>query len=279
MQTSTTLRKGKLSYSPINNAHSIVETVFFIQFSPSFSASTIKKLISVKDELKVQFPNSNEIKRSTFRVDVKETGGQTYANEAESVGIELQSHGADGNLEWILRTSDDTISIHCLDYTRWDDVWRQAEQYFIQAFGHIDGSDSFISSIGLRCIDRFLYEGDPEQSDLRELFKEETPYIVKTAFIHGPLWHCHSGWFENLDTLRCLNQLNVNADYANIEGNKTLSITVDHSTIAIIDQNSNQIRILSPIMKQLHDKNKQLLIGILSTKMAERINLSLPSEE
>jgi uncharacterized protein (TIGR04255 family) len=279
LQTSTTLKKGELSYSPINNAHSIVETVFFIQFSPAFGASTIRKLISVKDELKEQFPKSNPINRTAFKFDLAE-GGQTVMNEAESVGIELQRTRADGSLEWMLRIAEDIVSVHCLDYTRWDEVWQQAETYLTKALGHIDGSDSFVSSIGLRCIDRFLYKDDPKQSNLTELFKQDTPYIVKTAFTHGPLWHCHSGWFEGLNDLECLIQLNVNADFANIEGKKALSITVDHSATAILEQQaSNQTTNFSPIMNQLHDKNKRLLIDLLTQKMATRINLSLPTGE
>lgn len=278
MQTSTILRHGELSYSPINNAHSIVETVFFIQFSPAFAPSTIRKLISVKEELKEQFPNSNPINKTDFKIDLVE-GCQSVVNKTESVGIELQRTRADGSLEWMLRTAEDTISIHCLDYTRWNEVWQQAETYLIKALGHIEGSDSFVSSIGLRCIDRFLYEDDPEQSDLTKLFIRDTPYIVKTAFTHGPLWHCHSGWFESLNGLQCLNQLNVNADFANIKGNKTLSITVDHNAIAIVEQNSNQKTNLSSTMNQLHVKNKRLLIDLLTKQMAKRINLSLPTEE
>ena len=128
-----------MSYSPINNAHSIVETVFFIQFSPPFGPSTIKKLISLQDELKKQFPKSNPIKKTAFKLDLTE-GVQTVVNEAESVGIELQSTRADGSLEWMLRTAEDTISVHCLDYTRWDEVWQRVETYLIKALGHIDGS-------------------------------------------------------------------------------------------------------------------------------------------
>ena len=255
-----------------------LKSFFLFSLTHAFGASTIRKLLSVKEELKEQFPNSNPINKTAFKFDLAE-GGQTFMNEAESVGIELQSTRADGSLDWMLRTAEDTISVHCLDYTRWDEVWQRAEAYLIKALGHIDGSDSFVSSIGLRCIDRFLHEDNPEQSDLTKLFNQDTPYIVKTAFTHGPLWHCHSGWFEGLNSLQCLNQLNVNADFANINGNKTLSITVDHNAIAIVEQNSNQKMNLSSIMNQLHVKNKRLLIDLLTKQMAKRINLSLPTEE
>lgn len=286
MQTSASGQK-KLSYSPVNDAHSIVEVVVFVQFNPVFSQATIKKLISVEHDLKDDLPKSNPLKRVTFQLDQEK---QSSATQDELiVGIELQSIRKDGSLDWMLRTTEDTISIHCLDYTSWDDVWGQAEGYLKKVFGYIEGSDSFISSIGLKCIDRFLYEGEPDRSDLSELFRPETSHIVKTAFTCGLLWHCHSGWFDNLNNLQCLNQLNIDANFINIRGNRVLAISVDHNAIAImenddtlstvLEQNGNQMTMLSEIMNALHLKNKHLLIELLSEQMANRINLSLPTEE
>lgn len=286
MQTSAS-RQKRLSYSPINGAHSIVEVVFFVQFNPLFSQATIKKLISVEHDLKDDLPKSNPLKRVTFQLG-QEKQSSAFQDEL-IVGIELQSIRKDGSLDWMLRTTEDTISIHCLDYTRWDDVWGQAEGYLKKVFGYIEGSDSFISSIGLKCIDRFLYEGDLDYSDLSELFRPETPHLVKTVFTCGLLWHCHSGWFDNLNNSQCLNQLNIDANFINIRGNKVLAVTVDHNAIAfmendetpstVLEQNGNQMTVLSEIMKALHLKNKHLLIELLSEQMTNRINLSLPSGE
>lgn len=286
MQTSATGQR-KLSYSPINDAHSIVEIVVFVQFNPGFSQATLKNIISVEHDLKEELPKANPIKRVTFRLGQEQ---QPSEPQDESIaGIELQSIRKDGSLDWMLRIAEDTISVHCLDYTRWNDVWGKAGRYLKKVFGYIEGSDSFISSIGLKCIDRFLYEGDPNHSDLSELFKPETAHIVKTAFTCGLLWHCHSGWFDKLNNSQCLNQLNIDANFINIRGNKVLAITVDHNAIAImenddtlssvLEQNGNQMTMLSEIMNALHLKNKHLLIELLSEQMTNRINLSLPTEE
>ncbi|WP_442498237.1 TIGR04255 family protein [Methylobacter sp. sgz302048] len=283
MQTS---KLGKLSCFPINDAHAIVEVIIFVQFSPQFSKSTIQKLAAIEHDLKEDLPKANPLKKIAFQFNQAEHSSAVGLDEL--AGIELQRIKKDGSIEWMLRTTEDAIAIHCLDYTRWDNVWSQAEAYLQKAFMHIDGSNSFVSSIGLKYIDRFLYDSHAEKYDLSELFDRNTPHIVKTAFDHN-LWHCHSGWFEDLDNLQCLNQLNIDSNYINIKGEKTLAISIDHNAIAImnndnnlysiIEQNSNQVTKLNEIIYKLHLKNKEILTNLLSKEMLNRINLKFLSED
>ena len=186
MQPPTTPIKDCLSYSPINKAHSIVETVFFIQFNKPFSDSTKSKLIAIGDDLKDQLPKSNLINKTAFKFDMSALNNSSV-NEIEVVGIELQKTNDDGSLSWMLRIAEDIISVHCLDYTRWDDVWEKAKYYLNKSREHIGGRDNFISCIGLRYIDRFCYNGKPNESNLKELFKSNFMWklfpTVKEPFI------------------------------------------------------------------------------------------------
>ena len=150
---------SKLSYSPINDAHAIVEVVMFVHFAPDFGESTIRKLIGVEHDLKDELPKVTPIQKFVFGVS-PEHGSQIM--QQQPIGIEMQSIRRDGSLEWMLRTTENTIAVHCLDYSRWDKVWQQAKGYLYKAFRHLEGSGSFIGSVGLKYIDRFLCDVDPE---------------------------------------------------------------------------------------------------------------------
>ncbi|MCI0562739.1 MAG: TIGR04255 family protein [Nitrososphaera sp.] len=272
-----------LSYSPINEAHAIVEVVMFVEFSPPFAESTIRKLIGIEHDVKSDFPKVSPVQMRVINVA---TDKITQILRDQTVGIELQSIRRDGSLEWMIRTTENAISVHCLDYSRWEDIWAQAKGYLDKAFRHLEGSDSFIASVGLKYIDRFVCNGDPEQSKLEDLFKKDTDLISKRAFSTGPLWHCHSGWFEDLSisSVKCLNQLNLDATFTNIKRNRKLVITVDHNAIAKIPPENNGLSILKGtdgpdglsldvIMEALHDRNKAMMSDLLSEQMARRINL------
>ncbi|MGH8557821.1 MAG: TIGR04255 family protein [Methylococcales bacterium] len=285
--------RTKLSYSPINDAHAIVEVVMFVQFAPGFGDSTIRKLTQIEHDLKDELPKATPIQRLAFSM-LPQQGSQVM--QQQLIGIEMQSMRRDGSLEWMLRTTENTIAVHCLDYSRWDTVWQKAKGYLDKAFKHLDGSESFVDAVGLKYIDRFLCNTAPEQSNLSDLFGSNNDLIFNRAFSmnSGSLWHCHTGWFENMNLntadMKCLNQLNVDSSFKNINGNSKLVVTIDHSAIASIPQDKNGLSVLKKrngseelsfedIMNELHRQNKAMMAKLLSKQMATAISLSARSEE
>lgn len=273
---------SKLSYSPINEAHAIVEVVMFVEFAPPFGESTVRKLINIEHDLKEDLPGAKPVEFSVFSFG-PDRGVQMA--RPRTIGVELQRVRPDGSLEWMLRTTENAISVHCLDYSRWNNIWARAKGYLDKAFRHLEGSDSFIASVGLKYIDRFVCNGDPEQSRLQDLFRKETDLICKRAFSTGPLWHCHSGWFEDLRISKGLNQLNLDAALTNIKGHRKLVITVDHNAVAQIPQENSSLSLLKgtngsddfsfdAIMEELHERNNAVMAELLSEQMARRINLT-----
>lgn len=266
---------SKLSYSAINEAHAIVEVVMFVEFAPPFGESTVRKLINIEHDLKGDLPGAKPVEFSVFSFG-PDKGVQMA--RPRTIGVELQRVRPDGSLEWMLRTTENAISVHCLDYSRWNDIWARAKGYLDKAFRHLEGSDSFIASVGLKYIDRFVCNGDPEQTRLEDLFRKETDLICKRAFSTGPLWHCHSGWFEDLriSNPKCLNQLNLDATLTNIKGHRKLVITVDHNAVAQIPPENSNLSLLpfDAIMEELHERNKAVMAELLSEQMARKINLT-----
>ena len=140
---SETLKKN--AFSPINKAHAILEVVFYIQFAPDFAVSAIRKLMEIEHELKEELPKSSQINKfeTTFGVGQDSQKGQF---SEKTIGIELQRIGSDGSIKWMLRTTENVIAVHCLDYSTWDTVWECARKYFYKAFKRIDGESNFINS-------------------------------------------------------------------------------------------------------------------------------------
>ena len=267
----------KLSFSPINGVHAIVEMAIFVNFSPEFSSSTINKLVFLKDDLKEFFPKVNNVEKMDFTIDGTHTSADKHL-----VGIELQKINLDGNIDWMLRTSENSISVHCLNYTQWDIVFADAIKYLKATFKYLEGSENFISNIGLMYIDRFICDKTPESSNLSELFNKDTDLVFKGAFgSENKLWHSHTGWYEKLDDMPCLNQLKTSASYANIKNSKKLVVTVDHSAIitgkndTFVDYSevNGSCQKLEGILGKLHDMNKRVLAELLTEQMSTQIKL------
>lgn len=266
----------ELSFSPINGAHAIVEMALFVNFTPAFSLNTIKKLVLLEDDLKNYLPKANHVEKFDFKIE-----NDQLTNSSNKVlgGIELQRINEDGSIGWILRVSESSISVHCLNYTQWASVFDEAFGYLKAAFKRLEGGDSLISSVGLMYVDRFVHNKDPSTSNLSELFQEESDWVFKHAFnSKNKLWHNHIGWYEDLDEMSCLNQLKTSASYVNINNNQKLVVTVDHN--AIISGESNDFKEdgdsckkLEEIMNKLHGMNKKVLGMLLTEEVSARINL------
>lgn len=287
---SETLKKN--TFSPINRAHAILEVVFYIQFAPDFAVSAIRKLMEIEHELKEDLPKISPINKIETTLETGQDGPRGQFSE-KPVGIELQRIGPDGSIKWMLRTTENTIAVHCLDYSTWGAVWECARKYFYKSFKRIDGESNFVNSVGLKYIDRFLYDGTKEEYDPSLLLNKNTDLIFKKVFSATPLWHCHSGWFdESFDVVKgnLLNQLNVDSSYVNISGQKRYVTTIDHNAVVQIDgQDNGQLRsiteeaegknsCLDQLMDKLHNVNKKVLLNLLNEQMATKINLGTPAE-
>ena len=146
---------------------------------------------------------------------------------------------------------------------------------------------SVISIIGLKYVDRFLYEGSREEYSPYGLFNAETDLIFRRAFSATPIWHCHVGWFEDLQGFGpCINQLNINTIYGNISGAEKHITNIDHNAIfrikpngmdlaSVIGEKNDDNTYINKVMNALHLMNKQILAHLLTQDMVRRINLGV----
>lgn len=275
-----------LNFLPINKAHAIVECTIFIEFLPVFTHAVRQKLVNLASRFTEKLPKSDVQKVVEQSVTMTPQGPQVSFKE-ELSGVELQRVKPDGNLEWMLRTTENIISVHCLDYTRWNKVWPQAKYYLDAAFEQIQGSESFVNAIGIKYIDRFVYQGQTQEYKISELFTEDSPLLANHLFKSGPLWHSHIGWFEEvegIDDLSCLNQVNIDATFANFSGLKKPVTTIEHNAILRTGQNKSDISFFTQnenpenskfdqYMFILHNINKKVLSLLLNNDIKTRINL------
>ncbi len=275
-------------FKPINSAHAIVECVIFFEFAPVFNQDVRERFVNnLASQLRNDLPKvetKNIVKTAIAMQDGKPSGFL----EEELSGVELQRIKPDGTLEWMLRTTQNTISVHNLDYTRWETIWKEAKRYLQAAFEKVQGSENFVNSMGIKYIDRFVYDDAVNDYQLSYLFSEETDLLAKKLFTSSPLWHSHIGWFEDvgITNLPCLNQINIDGTYANFSGSKKPVVTIEHNAILRAGSNLDSIfsylsqqeedkdnTKLDQIMHTLHIVNKSVLSSLLNDKMKTNINL------
>lgn len=149
-----------------------------------------------------------------------------------------------------------------------------------------------MTSFGVKWLDQFIYEGIEDQYSADDLFDRRSNHIAPFAFGSGSRWHCHNGWFDGPvpGGFEVLNQLNVNSGQINLGGHLRTAVTIEHNQAIRADQRVDQLANLLPtsdegfdalsgLMEILHSGNKQVLTGLLTASMCERIGLGARHRE
>lgn len=274
-------------FKPLREAHAISEMVAFIETVRPFDTEVLTKLSKLQRTLRKELPKFETVQTVTATVDMQNNAlSRAEMLSPKLGGIVLQRIGPDGEAQWVLRIMENVIAVHCLDYTRWADVWKKTRKYLVEVFALLDISQNPVSGIGIKYVDKFIHELGDGDYDASQLIKKESALITPVIFDKGPLWHSHCGWYESSgpeSKARFLNQCNVSTIYE-----KTDHVTtVEHNALMRylspvlnpLRAGKNDATLLDEVMEELHEANKRLLRGLLTDSMCKRIRLLDASEE
>jgi len=260
-----------MTFTPYNEAHSITEMIVYIQYKSNFSANTVQNLTLLQDDLKEELPVYTEIHKKEFEIKLNASEQTNEATQKDALtGVELKKLNQDRKLEWVLKTTENTIEIHCLDYSRWKSVLDTILGIYSKVLVRLDTDYLEISRIGFMAVDKYKSEIEKSKITLTDLIDNNTNWIFPNAFNStNGLWHSNVGMFKKTKEHEFLNQLDANAELLNSTDN--LVININHNAICEVDIKNRGG--LESIISMLHKNNKEVLKDILSTEMAERINL------
>lgn len=155
-----------LRYEPIRGSHAIQEAVFYVQFAPEIDLASFQQISAQSTDIAAILPNKLDMRR--IELEAYEGGGHNISDAI--AGIEFQRPGTEIPAEWLMRFTSNGVSVHCIAYTRYDEVWPFARDLLLKAIALVPAGHA-ISAIGLRYIDRFRFNADDGEYDLEVLFR------------------------------------------------------------------------------------------------------------
>ena len=271
-------------YLPYAGTNAIQEAVLGVHFRINFPLPDVSRARTVAEaDLKETFPRSEDIHEAQVKIENTnqdvlriESGGASRLS-----GFQLTRIGADGKPSRALRMVTNLLTVHFMKYDRWAPTLADSLHYIFTILPRLDLETNALQAFSLRYIDRFTFDGPPDDAKATLLIDETSAYVTKKSFDSGPFWHCHSGWFEiSGDSSRILNQLNLGS--AMVDNAPT--ITVDHNMIWQMKRPHNTVESFlesaggenlgfEASLNHLHDMNHTALTDILLSDVARRIGL------
>ena len=111
--------------------------------------------------------------------------------------IFYNSVSRDGSREWELGFNGNQVRVTCGKYSRWEHVWKIANNLFQMVGKSLSGRDTGIITVELTYQDLFVWEGEEKDYDVRRLLSCEDEVIGRSMLGLGPLWHSHQGWMKD----------------------------------------------------------------------------------
>lgn len=268
-------------YLPYSGEHSIQEAVVATHFLRAFDPQTVARAQdSVQAELMDVLPRSNQIHQAP---EIRINQGvltQEPETTARLAGFEFSRVKADAKPARILRLLGEALTVNFLEYGGWKTTLEESLRYIRVVLPSLTLEENPIMAFSLKYMDRYTFDGPVDAPRAGMLFREKNSYIAPCCFQAGPLWHCHSGWFESHGDNRILNQFNVGSAVVD----QISTVAIDHSAIyqlAVPRQTSETLfRPLADadagienVLEHLHGRNGLVLKDVLRPEMLERIGM------
>jgi uncharacterized protein (TIGR04255 family) len=264
------------AFAPKNPDHAISAAAFTITFNAPLSAECIERTRAIEASVKAFLPGI-----ATFpRLPPAILAALRTAPAGMPAGIVFQRVQPDGTPSWILTAQQNFIAAHCMEYSRWVEVWGKIRVWLKGLYDHVKSPELAVVSISLQYVDQFLADEPLDDDAISKCFRIGTEYLPARAFSNKDLWHVNQGWFElTADPLPGKQLQVINISTQNISNQ--IGLNIDHLMRHDVEDANPPLFALSPdgktlidrLMDTLHETNKSFLRSLLTPEMANLIHL------
>ena len=271
-------------YLPYAGTNAIQEAVIGVHFGDNFRPQAVERSrAAVVAGLREEFPRSNDIHMA--EVKIESTNPSFFRTEevetARLGGFELLKVKSDGKPARVLRFVENMLTVNFLEYVNWESTLPNSLEYIRLVLSSVNLESNPITALSLRYIDRFTFDGPPNEAEAGLLLRQGNDHLTQQCFAGGPFWHCHSGWFEQISRKsRILSQLNVSSAMVD----QAPTVTIDHNAIyqmkaprqtieSLYEPPSGADSGLAGVLDRLHGLNGSILKDMLLPDMLERIGM------
>lgn len=268
----------KPTFEPLHKGHAIEQAAIFVHMDREIddaAIADIKKAIGTPAEL----PKRAELRGITLAI------GPTMPTPRPGPGVGGLSFSkiqADGAVETELRAERSAITFRTTLYTGWVNFWSQGRNYFdLLLPRYVDKVK--ISGVAINYIDKFVLNASRDNHTGSEILRPNSRFLAPHVYDEKDLWHSHTGWFERVDgaTKRLFN---VNVDFLDEQKDDQQSSSLVITTLLTDLLNQPGFEPFAPAsadasaavnerLGRLHDRCKDVLSGIISEEMCQRIAL------
>lgn len=264
-------------FFPNSETHAIQSVIFVLEWQGDVTDHVLKQVERLAPQLKSNFPVYSVQKMVQLNVATGNEGAPIVSQNTDSIGgVSFQRAGKFGQVVSQLVVSRNNCMIVMNEYVRWAPVLEAVVRYFKIILPCILQEKS-IGSIALQYNDLFTWKDAPENLNLREVFKSDSPYLAPNVFDQTDLWHCHHGFItDGLGSVsgKCLD--NINVAIVDNQDDRAIQIITSHKFMLknpLRLATKDYLQSIETVQNALHMQNKGVLRKLLTEEVCSKINL------
>ena len=260
---------------PVRQDNAIDQIVFSLVFDKPFDSQVIERFILLKNNGIEGLPESEV----TNSLTISTGSTQTSIARREINGVrfykppsdETRSAIGENRNEWDLLAQENQVQLICTLYTSWNDVWSTA-QYILGILNKCVSDDYGLNEFIVQVDDKFMCDKDIDYS-IDDIFDRTSRYFNLNILEAGEAWHIYQGWFENVDDMRVLHNLNISTRRDD-EMNYISTIIHLMRTAFMAEEEIQLEDFINHAAQNAHQKSKQAMCSILNQEALNRIGLT-----
>lgn len=268
-------------FEPLHSAHAIEQAVFTVQFDTPLSDDALNQARITANQFEAELPALVETQGFVFAL----AAPGFVPPPSPTAGFVRRSINPDGTVAHELRVERNSLVFITTRYTRWEDIWSRANNYFSTLLPLYLQQGGKIINVGQNFVDKFVWHGEFSECRPLKLLRTGSKYICPHVFEVEDFWHSHTGAFLKVDqyTKRLIN---INLDYLDELRPGGMKRLVAIGTVAndqfnqigfepLSIPNSDFLSFVAEHMQSLHRENKKILGLLINDEMCRRIALGV----
>jgi uncharacterized protein (TIGR04255 family) len=267
-----------LGFRPKNKEHAIHEASFALRFSEPVAGGALDRIAAVAEKIQRDLPDRDTV----TSVSMSHVGARYSSSEPAVSGYIFQKRSPNSSElpEWGLRIQEDLISVSCLLYTTYDAVWKRVRDYFLLLAPLVTTGSRVIRQISLQYTDHFIADSALDSPGVESVLNTATTLLPSHVFAKPSPWQVYQGWFEvGTEKSKLLAVLDVTLEHfgepVRLVINNSLSRDLPPDVSRHLHGEAEIGEAIDKYFSELHQRNKDILMEVLTPEMCQRINLGL----
>lgn len=267
-----------MQFDPVHAGHAIEQVVFALRFDGVLEDPSLLSLRSSASHFERDLPGEGEISGISINFGAPLPGGAPL-----QPGFLRRKGSPTGLIEKELRVERSSITFITNIYSRWNDIWPEAERYFSSLAPEYLRAGLKIMGLGLIVVDKFVASSGVSNPRPDALLNRDSNFFARSVLSAVDLWHNHTGFFEKPDektkrlvnvNIDCVNEKKDGADRRVVIITKIINDAFNQpgSEPSNFDEDGTMLAI-SAHMSSMHKLEKSILKDIINQEMATRIAL------